>query len=125
MKEYTLLFRLDILTPEAQPSEEQMKQFMAQWMEWLKDIAGKGQLANGGNHLQYTGKVIRPGNVIDNKPYAANGESIAGYIIIRADNMDDATRIAEKCPILNGGNKNSVEIRETATPQAINDIDRN
>ena len=125
MKEYTLLFRLDILTAEGQPSEEQMKQFMQQWMQWLKEISEKGQLASGGNHLKYTGKVIRAGNVIGNQPYAANGESVAGYIIIRAENMDDATQIAEKCPILNGGTKNSVEIRETATPQAINDIGRN
>ncbi|MBL7777896.1 MAG: hypothetical protein JNK66_06280 [Chitinophagales bacterium] len=41
---------------------------------------------------------------------------IAGYIIILAKNLDEATKIAKKCPILNGQNT-SVEIRETATPE--------
>lgn len=116
MKEYILIFRLDILNKEAQPTEVQMKEYMQQWMEWLNEISEKGQLAQGGNHLQYSGKVIRPGKQISDIPYVANSESIAGYIIIFAKDMDDAISIAEKCPILNGGDKNSVEIRETAAP---------
>ena len=115
MKEYILLFRLDILNAAAQPSDEQMEQYMQQWMAWLAEISATNQLAKGGNHLQNTGKVIRPGKVVHDNPYVANGESIAGYIIILAKNMDDAVLIAERCPILNGDIKNSVEIREIAT----------
>ena len=115
MKEYVLLFRMDILTKEAQPTKEQMKGFMQQWMQWINDIDEKGQLANGGNHFQASGKVVRPNNVITNEPYVANKESIAGYIVILAKNMDNALLIAKKCPILNGEGT-SVEVRETATP---------
>ena len=116
MKKYILLFRLDILTKEAQPTKEQMEIFMQQWTKWLDEISAKGQLAEGGNHLQYSGRIIKPGGIVLNQPYSSNLESVAGYILVLAKNMDDATDIAEKCPILNGGDKNSVEIRETATP---------
>jgi len=116
MKNYVLLFRLDIMSREAQPTEEQMGHFMQQWAEWLDGISEKGQLVAGGNHLQYSGKVIRPGGVITDTPYVANLESVAGYIIISARDMNDAVSIAKKCPILNGGDKNSVEIREVGTP---------
>ncbi|MBL7931017.1 MAG: transcription initiation protein [Bacteroidia bacterium] len=114
MKQYMLLFRLDILNKDAQPSKSEMKVYMTQWMEWLNWIAEKGQLAEGGNHLQYSGRVLKPGKVVRDIPYSSNKESVAGYILINAKNLDDATRLAEKCPILNGSDKNSVEIRETA-----------
>jgi hypothetical protein len=48
-------------------------------------------------------------------PYVLNKESIAGYIIILAKDMEDATSIAKKCPILQGEGT-SVEVRETANP---------
>jgi hypothetical protein len=115
MKKYILIFRLDILTKEAQPTEEQMEIYLQQWTKWLDGISKTDQLAEGGNHLQYSGKVIKPGRVIVEQPYSANSESVTGYILVLAKNMDEAVRIAEKCPILNGGDRNSVEIRETAT----------
>jgi hypothetical protein len=117
MKEYVLLFRLDILTQEAQPTEAQIKAYMQQWTQWIDSISEKkGQLVAGGNHLQYSGKVIRGGGATSELPYAANQESVAGYIVIKAKNMNDAVSIAQRCPILAGGDKNSVEIRKTASP---------
>jgi hypothetical protein len=117
MKEYILFFRLDILTKKSQPTPKEMKNYMQQWEQWISAIEEKNQLADGGHHLQYSGKLIRPSHKITNEPYSANKESIAGYLIILARDMDDAVSIAEKCPILLGGDKNSVEIRETASPQ--------
>lgn len=118
MKEFVLIFRMDILTKEIQPSPEQMELYMTQWMEWINDISAQNQLADGGNHLSYSGKVLRPNNVMTDEPYSVNKESVAGYIIILAKDIDDAVRIAKKCPILQGEGT-SVEVRETATPEAI------
>jgi hypothetical protein len=115
MKEYALIFRMDILTKEAQPTPEQMKEYMKQWMKWINEISAKGQLVEGGHHFKYGGKVIRPKNKISDKPYVANKESIAGYILIVAKNITGAMAIAKKCPILNGEGT-SVEIRETESP---------
>lgn len=112
MKEFVLIFRMDILNKEAQPSEEQMKLYMKQWVEWTNEITGNNQLLDGGNHLQYGGKLLMPHNVIIDTPYIANNESIAGYILISAENIDDAVDIAKKCPILSGEGT-SVEIRQT------------
>jgi len=115
MKEFVLIFRMDITTEEIQPSPEQMKLYMTQWMEWINDISAQNKLADGGNHLSRSGKVLRPKNVMIDEPYTANRESVAGYIIILAKDIDDAVQIAEKCPILQGEGT-SVEVRETATP---------
>ena len=115
MKEFVLLFRMDILTKSAQPSPEQMKVYMEQWMNWINDISAKGQLADGGNHFHPTGKLLKPANEIEDTPYVANNESVAGYIIILARDMDEAISIGKECPILQGEGT-SVEIRETAAP---------
>jgi hypothetical protein len=116
MKEYVLIFRMDITTRGAQPSPEQMKLYMVQWMEWIGDISSQGKLADGGNHLSQAGKVLRKGNAVSEKPYTKNRESVAGYIIIYAKSITDAVRIARKCPILEGEGT-SVEVRETANPK--------
>ena len=115
MKEFVLIFRMDITTEEIQPSSEQMKIYMSQWMEWINEISAQNKLAGGGNHLSKSGKVLRPKNAMVDGPYTVNGESVAGYIIIHAKDIDDAVLIAKKCPILNGEGT-SVEVRETENP---------
>jgi hypothetical protein len=115
MKEFVLLFRMDITNKETQPTKKQMEIYMQQWMEWINEIANNDQIADGGNHFSRQGRVLKPNNKVIDTPYVADNNSVAGYIIILADNIDEATIIARKCPILNGQNT-SVEIRETAAP---------
>lgn len=105
---------MNITDKEAQPTEKQMKSYMQQWMGWIDEIAGNDQLADGGNHLSRQGRVLKDNHEVVEAPYVADNNSVAGYIIILADNLDEATKIAKKCPILNGQNT-SVEIREAAT----------
>jgi len=114
MKEFLLLFRMDILTKDAQPTDAQMKKYMVQWMKWIDGITAKGQLIEGGNHLLPVGTVLRKDFADSNKPYVARKESVTGYIIILAKDMKLATAIAKKCPILKGDGT-SVEVREIAT----------
>lgn len=115
MKEFVLLFRMDIANNENQPSEKQMEIYMNQWMNWINEIASNNQLADGGNHFSRQGRVLKPNKVVIETPHIADNNSVAGYIIILAKNINEATKIAKKCPILNGQNT-SVEIRETETP---------
>jgi len=114
MKEYVLLFRMNI-SAEAKPTEGQMQVYMQQWMEWIGEIAAKGQLASGGNHFAESGKVLRPGGVMEDGPYTVNKESVAGYIIILSEDLEGALAVAKNCPILQGEGT-SVEVRETGMP---------
>ncbi|MBO9592193.1 MAG: transcription initiation protein [Niabella sp.] len=115
MKEFVFLFRMDITNEAEQPTAKQMEIYMQQWMRWIDGIAGNGQLADGGNHLSRRGRLLTSNNQVIETPYISNNHSVAGYIIVRARDLDDATAIAKKCPILNGQNT-SVEVRETAAP---------
>jgi hypothetical protein len=112
MNEYVLFFRMDILTPEAQPGQEQMETYMNQWQEWIDSMVDQYQLV-GGNHLSTDGKVLKSDKSETDSPYALNNESIAGYLIVRANDIDEAVAIARKCPILLGTGT-SVEVRQIA-----------
>jgi hypothetical protein len=110
MNSYALFFRMDITTPEAQPTPEQMETYMQQWGEWISGIEANNQI-EGGTHLSKQGRVLRQQSVMTDGPYAEKNESVAGYIVISAKNINDATAIANSCPILQGKGT-SVEIRQ-------------
>jgi hypothetical protein len=78
MKEYLLIFRMDITSAEMQPTAEQMKGYMQQWMAWISEIDGSDRLAEGGNHLSKQGRVLRSGKRITEGPFVENHQSIAG-----------------------------------------------
>lgn len=112
MKQYALIFRMDITTPGAQPTPQQMQQYMQSWHAWTQQIQANGQLA-GGNHFSPTvAKVLTKQGSMDG-PYVANTQSVAGYLIITAVDLNAALTIAQQCPILQGDNT-SVEVREVA-----------
>ncbi|MBL0744571.1 YciI family protein [Chryseolinea lacunae] len=113
MEEFVLLFRLDILTKDAQPSPEQMQVYMKQYQDWVGGIAAQNKFV-GGKGLSTEGKVLKHNHVMTDGPFAEIKESIAGYIMIRAADFDDAVNMARECPIL-GGEGNSVEVRKVVS----------
>ena len=114
MEKFILLFRMDILTPETQPTSEQMASYMADWYSWIESIEANGKLAPGGNHLSREGRIVLSDQTITESPYAVKNDSVAGYILILANDFEDAVSIAKECPILNGTG-NSVEVRRIAS----------
>lgn len=114
MRQFALIFRMDILSLDAKPSPAQMREYMEQWNEWIGWLQEQERL-EGGNHLSDKGKVLRKGGVVENSPYVEESVSVAGYIVVSAKDPRDAVRMASKCPIL-AGDGTSVEVRELAGP---------
>lgn len=110
MEEYLLLMRLDIITKEAQPSPEQMQEYMKMYRDWVGGIAAQGKFVKGVG-LSTEGRVARADGVVTDGPFAELKESLAGFIIVKADSFDEAEAMARECPIL-GGQGNTVEVRK-------------
>lgn len=108
MKEFMLLFR-NAPTGENRPSPSQMQELMQKWDNWLKSIAEKGKLVSG-SRLGPEGRVLKPGNVITDGPYAEVKEILGGLITVKTETFDDAFELAHGCPILTVGGY--VEVRE-------------
>ncbi|MFT5103887.1 MAG: hypothetical protein ACI8VT_003048 [Saprospiraceae bacterium] len=109
MKEFLLVFRNDVAANQPPPSPEQMQAMMKPWQNWMGGIAAQNKLVSPGNRLASDGKVIKLNNVVTNGPYVEIKEAIGGYIIIKANSLDEAAELSKNCPILAiGGN---VEVR--------------
>ncbi|MFT3823804.1 MAG: YciI family protein [Chitinophagaceae bacterium] len=113
MDEYLILMRLDLLTKDAQPSPEQLQEYMKSYHSWVESIMSENKFV-GGKGLSTEGKVLKPNNVTIDGPFVEIKESLAGYIMIKATDLEDALRIARACPILQGEG-NSVEVRKVVS----------
>jgi hypothetical protein len=108
MKNFLLVFRADY-SAMPQLSPEEMQASTQKWMDWIGGIAAQNKLAERGNRLEPSGKVIKAEHIVTDGPYTEIKEALMGYSIIKADTYEDAVAIAGDCPILPFG---SVEIRE-------------
>ncbi|MCM4162374.1 MULTISPECIES: YciI family protein [unclassified Arenibacter] len=108
MKEFALIFRLKDIS-DFKPSPEQMQERM----NWLGSIAAQNKLVDKGNTLlpiPGSAKTVKPNNVVTDGPYTEIKEFISGYIVVRAENIDEAVEMAKGNPVFKiGGN---IEVRE-------------
>src|SRR5699024_2382454 len=112
MEEFLLIFRHEDGSKVASP--EQMQQWMEQTMAWLEDIAARDKLVSRGNGLSFEdGRVVRHNDMVTNGPFGDIKETIGGYIIVRAESVEEAVEFAKGSPILQGEG-NSVEVRKIA-----------
>jgi hypothetical protein len=82
-------------------------------MDWIGGIAAQNKFS-GGNGLPFEeSKVVRHNSVVTNGPFGEIKETIGGYIIVKAESVDEAVEFAKGCPVLQGDG-NSVEVRKIA-----------
>lgn len=111
MKEFILIFRHENVTGQVSP--EQMQAWMKQQMDWVGSIAAQNKFV-GGTPLLFEGaKVVDHQKMVTNGPFGDIKETIGGYVIVRAENAEEAAEFAKGTPILQGPG-NTVEVREIA-----------
>jgi hypothetical protein len=111
MEEFMLIFRHEDGKKVASP--EQVQVWMKQTMDWIGGIAAQNKFG-GGNGLPFEdSRVVRPNNVVTNGPFGEIKETIGGYIVVKANSVDEAVEFAKGCPVLQGEG-NSVEVRKIA-----------
>lgn len=108
MKEFMMLFR-HVPDTSYQPSPEDMQAEIKKWNDWIGGIAAQGKFIKS-DALGYEGRTITKTEVLTDGPYAEVKEIVGGYIIVKAENLEDALQLAQGCPTLEmGGN---VEVRD-------------
>jgi len=103
------LFIIRFNTSFKPASKEVVQNNIKKWQEYMSGLAKSGNLAGGyrpdndGVTISGTGKSVK------STPYMSEGELVSSVLIIKADNLDAAKAIADKCPIFEFGG--SVEVR--------------
>jgi hypothetical protein len=111
MEEFVLIMRHEDGSKLASP--EQMQVWMKQTMDWIGGIAAQNKFVAGTGLPFEDARVVRPNNVVTNGPFGEIKETIGGYIIVKANSVDEAVEFAKGCPVLQGEG-NSMEVRKIA-----------
>ena len=109
MKDYMLIF-LGADYGAKNLSPEELQNRMGKWWAWQSKMEEAG-IVKGGNALKSDVRhVSGPNRVVTDRASAEIKELVGGYYIVKAENIEEATRIAQDYPDydLDG----TVEIRE-------------
>jgi hypothetical protein len=110
MKEFVVIFRH--AKAGYVPTQEEIKRRM----EWLGGIAARDKLADKGRTLiEKNARTIYPGGVKVDTPYTgSDGDFMSGFLIVKAETLDDAAELVNANPIFAMGG--SIELREAIVP---------
>ena len=119
MEEYALIMRHEDGSKIASP--EQMQAWMKQTMDWIGGIAAQNKFVNGTGLPFDSARVVKTRNsksVVTNGHFGDIKETIGGFIVVKADSIEEAVEFAKGCPVLQGEG-NSVEVRKIAKNDGI------
>lgn len=108
MNEFMLIFRHEDGNKIASP--EQIQVWMKQTMDWIGGIAAQNKFVEGNGLPFADARVVHHGNVVTNGPFGEIKETMGGYIIVKADSVEEAVAFAKGSPVL-AGEGNTVEVR--------------
>jgi hypothetical protein len=116
MDEFILIFRHEDGGKIASP--DQMQVWMKQTMDWIGTITAKNKFVVGNGLPFQDARVVHHNQVVTNVPFGEIKETIGGYIIVKADSVEEAVEFAKGCPVLQGDG-NTVEVRMVAKRDGI------
>jgi hypothetical protein len=106
-QEFMLLFRFEP-SFDRQPTEAEMNEMHQQWGAFIGKIAIQEKLVST-HQLGFEGKQILANKSVVEGINVSENQTIAGNMIVKANNLNQAVEMAKDCPILHmGGN---VEVR--------------
>ena len=91
-------------------SMDELQQAMNKVMAWFEGLNKRGKI-KGAQPLGGEGRVISgtDGRFVVDGPFTETKEAVGGYLVVQADNLNDAVEIAQSMPTLRYGI--SVEVR--------------
>ncbi|GEO10608.1 YciI family protein [Segetibacter aerophilus] len=116
MDEFALIFRHEDGQKVASP--EQMQAWMKQTMDWIGGIAAQDKFVSGTGLPFEDSKVVRYNKIVTNGPFGDIKETIGGFVIVRAESVEEAVEFAKGSPVLQGEG-NSVEVRKIAKSDGV------
>jgi hypothetical protein len=106
-----LLLRGGELERDMSPTE--YGQVIQKYMAWLETLRQSGHY-KAGEPLEEDGKVLsgKHGSIVTDGPFAEAKETVGGFFLITARDLDEAAEIARGCPIFD--NDGTLEVRAIA-----------
>lgn len=105
MEKFLLIIREDL----KRVSEKERHENIPLMLKWIESIADSGDYL-GGDALAAKGTYVRKNEVLSDGPFIESKETVSGVMTIRAENLEQATGIAQLCPLVIRGDA-VIEVR--------------
>jgi len=93
-------------------SPEQIQEAIERYSTWARNLRAEGKLVSAEKLKDNEGLLLstKNGQVVVDGPFAETKETIGGFFIVNADNLEQAIEIARESPAMSQGGM--VELRE-------------
>jgi hypothetical protein len=112
MEKFMLLVRED-LNILKKFTEEERNNGVREMLKWVETLAESGNYTSG-EPLLATGKYVSRDTVLSDGPFIEAKEGISGYMLVQAENLEQAASIAQTCPLVMQ-NRMVLEVRPIMT----------
>ncbi|MEJ7644213.1 MAG: YciI family protein [Chryseolinea sp.] len=109
MEQFALIFRHEDGKKVASP--EQIQEWMKQTMDWVGGIAAQNKFVSGTGLPFEDARVVKHNKIVTNGAFGDIKETLGGFVIVKAENVEEAVEFAKGCPVLLGEG-NTVEVRK-------------
>jgi hypothetical protein len=101
MQKFMLIVREDLAELKRSGEEERFRRMriMTAWAESLQESVN----FLGGEPLELARRLVTRDQVLSDGPFIEAKEGISGYIMINAENIEQAAAIAQGCPLVQQG----------------------
>jgi hypothetical protein len=110
MTEYLLIFRNASAENGYLSTSQDMAEDMPKWQSWIGHIAQQGKLVHTAP-IRYEASIVNNEGVAVGPHKEQDSVLVAGFLICKADNLNEVQEWSKTCPILKYPNS-SVEIRQ-------------
>ncbi len=101
MEKFLLLIREDVQW-QRKATAERFNTNIQEMTRWVEELAQSGNFI-GGEPLRPYGSFVGRDYVTSDGPFIEAKEAISGYVLIQAENVNQASAISQTCPeVLNG-----------------------
>jgi hypothetical protein len=99
--------------PSREYSPSEYGAIIQKYLSWIDELKQSGRY-EGGEPLEEPGKTLsgERGSIVTDGPFAEAKETVGGYFILLATDLNEAAEIAKGCPIFDNGG--TVEVRKIA-----------
>ena len=95
----------------ASKTEQENKAEMQAWGAYMGKLTTNGSLV-GGLPLVGGGKTVSESGIVAQAVTSAKEGIVGGYLIVKAESLEEAAEIAKDCPHI--ANEGNIEVREVA-----------
>ena len=95
-------------------TEEQRNRGMQDMARWVESLAESWNYV-GGEPLAIAGRYVSRYDVVSDGPFIESKEGVSGYLLINAENLDQAASFAQTCPLVMQGSM-VIEVRPILGP---------